>query len=249
MRRASVPRSARAPTCPRSAGSLAAARAADKARGGGLRSGSSVKTWRARRLLDGVMRRRSRSAGNGECVVSDARAGAAAVAVGVSQTVTSGSRLMPASKKRGHLGDSKVGACEHPPCAGRLAAAHVETGRGKPRYATSSRPLSAAERFGPIVGWAVRGEMPAVAPARLSAAPAGKSKSGEVGAWEVEAGKKAAAFVRTGSEEEGASCGVSPRAMRGLTPRKKRGSVPAFHLCPGIPPVSRGRRSGCCLRD
>ncbi len=131
MRRATVPLSARAPTCPRSAGFLAAARAAGKARGGGLRSGSSAEPWRARRPLDGMMRRRSRSAGNGECVASDARTGAAAVAtVGVSQTVASGSRLAPASKKRGHLGDSKVGACEHPPCAGRLAAAHVEVGRG-----------------------------------------------------------------------------------------------------------------------
>ena len=232
MRRASVPLSARAPTCPRSAGFLAAARAAGKARGGGLHSGSSVKPWRARRPLDGVMRRRSRSAGNGECVVSDARAGAAAVTtVGVSQTVTSGSRLMPASKKRGHLGDSKVGACEHPPCAGRLAAAHVEVGRVKPRYASSFRPLSAAERFGPIIGWAGRGEMLAVLPARMSAAPAGKSKSGEVGVWKAGAGKKAAMPERTRLSGEEASLGVSPRAVRGLTPRKKRGSVPAFHLC------------------
>lgn len=146
MRRASVPLSARAPTCPRGAGSLAAARAADKARGGGLRSGSSVKAWRARRLLDVVVRRRSRSAESGECVASDARAGAAAAA-GVSQTVTSGSRLMPASKKRGHQGDSKVGACQHPPCAGRLATAHVETGRGK---ASLRNLLSTPERRGSV---------------------------------------------------------------------------------------------------
>ena len=129
-----------------------------------------------------------------------------------------------------------------PPRTSKLAGA-------RPRYATSFRPLSAAERFGPIAGWAGRGEMLAVAPARMSAAPAGKSKSGEVGVWRVGAGKKAAALVRMGSAEEGASCGVSPRAVRGLTPWKKRGSVPAFHLCPGIPPVSRGRRSECCLRD
>ena len=161
MRRASVPLPARAPTCPRSAGSFAAARAAAKARGGGLRPGTGVAKPRgarcARAFPDWMMRCRPRAAGNGECVVSGACAGSVALAtVGVSQTVAPRGRLPPAGKKRGHLRDSKVGACHtlHARDARRRAC---RTGRG-------SASLSATQP--PFDPWS-----PRVGSARLPAGP------------------------------------------------------------------------------